>query len=438
MTKIITSLLLLCSMLVTAQTTLSGTIENADLVKWVLLKESYGTNSRVVTKSAVLENETYTLSLPSNLKSGMYKLMYNIRENKGIDFYYNGTSLVLNFNAHPDFFKVNFRNNPESTWYYKTLKELYLEEYQLQVLNQFIQSYTANTSLKTQAITQYKKSVVTLEKKFTKLDSKAHPTATLLKAQQRYYPDTKDDVLLQNYYQKQHFFKYIDVKDSLLMGSTVFVDKVMEYISFLRNEQATEDDYIAAVDVVLAWAAPNTELKDMLIIFLGEGFRQFDMPKVIAHIDVNYKSEQCDADKDIALQERLAAYERLSIGKKAPDFLIGEKTLYSQTAENYVVAFWGSWCGACEAILPGVNQYLSTQKNVLSIAVGLDTDKEAWLHAKSHYPNFTHIRAAEKWDNSIVKEYAIYASPTFYVLDKDHVIVGKAKNLVELRALLPH
>ena len=161
-------------MLVNAQTSLSGHIENADMVKWVLLKENYATNSRVLAKSEVSEEGAYTLKIPENINPGMYKLVYNIRENKGLDFYYNGTSLALNFNALPELFSVDFYNSAESEWYYKTLKAFYLEEYQLQVLNQFIQSYTANKSLKKKAIKQYKKSVSALEEKFKNLNITQH------------------------------------------------------------------------------------------------------------------------------------------------------------------------------------------------------------------------------------------------------------------------
>lgn len=61
--------------------------------------------------------------------------------------------------------------------------------------------------------------------------------------------------------------------------------------------------------------------------------------------------------------------------------------------------------------------------------------EQPWQEAKQAYTSFKHLRAAEKWDNPIVEDYAVYATPTFYVLDEQQQIVGKAKNLVELRAL---
>lgn len=74
---------------------------------------------------------------------------------------------------------------------------------------------------------------------------------------------------------------------------------------------------------------------------------------------------------------------------------------------------------------------------LLIIAIALDEYEEDWSLAKANYPSFNHIRAKEKWNNKIVEDYGIYASPTFYVLDDSHRILGKAKNLVELKELLP-
>ena len=48
------------------------------------------------------------------------------------------------------------------------------------------------------------------------------------------------------------------------------------------------------------------------------------------------------------------------------------------------------------------------------------------------YPNWKHIRAAEEWDNDIVKRYGIYGTPTMIYLDADKKVLGKAKTLSEL------
>lgn len=436
--KITLSILFLCIQLCIAQSTLSGTVKNVDKVSWLLLKENYGTKSRVLAKTKPSENGDFIFILPDSLNKGIYELVYNLRENIGFEFYYNKESFQIHFDAHPELFDIQFVNNPESTWYYNQLNELHHEEYEVQVLNQFIQNYNPASELRQAAIDEYNTKVNTLTDKVNSILDRNRITAPLLVVQKQHYPNIEDDFLLQNYKRIQYFFDAIDATDSLLMHSKIYTTKVMEYISLYSAQNALEEDYIRAVDAILNWASPNKLLHAMLIDFLAEGFSGFDMPKVVKHIDVQYKAVQCSADENMALQDRLKAYERLAIGNKAPNFLLGNKYLYDLTTDYYVIAFWASWCGACEAILPSVNSFLEDSPRITSIAIGLDDNRDDWNNAKENYMNFIHIRAEEKWDNKIVKDYAIHASPSFYVLDKSHNIIGKAKNLIELRDLLPY
>ena len=437
MKKIISLILFFIGLNITAQQSISGTIKNVDLAPWIVLKESYGTNSRVLAKTQPLVNGAYSITLSDSLATGMYSLVYNLKENAAFNFYYNGESFELNFDAHPEIFDIQFVNNTESTWYYTQLNGLHSEERQMQALNDFAQNYEPKSKLNKHAVKEYNSRSRSIQKKKTLITAKLHPTLVFIHAQKRYYPPVKDDFLLQNYARIQHFFEGISATDSLLMHSNLYPNKVMEYISLYSNQNATEEGYIRAVDLTLNWASTNDVLHEMLIEFLAEGFSSFDMPMVIEHIDVQYKSRQCNADNDTALQNRLSTYNRLAIGNKAPNFSLGTTNLHDLESEYYTIAFWASWCGACESILPSVNKFLTNKPNVKSIAIGLDEDLVAWNLAKEAYVNFTHIRAKNKWDSKVVKSYGVYASPTFYVLDKEHKIVGKAKNVVELKALLP-
>ena len=141
------------------------------------------------------------------------------------------------------------------------------------------------------------------------------------------------------------------------------------------------------------------------------------------------------------MQERLDIYKRLAPGEIAPDFDVALPndvilSLYEIEAEYTVIAFWGSWCGHCKNILPGVHQYLSQQNGTVVIAIGLDEDEADWQKEIGEYPKWINMRLANKWNDEISIDYGIYATPTFYVLNKDKKILGKCKNLHEIKALL--
>lgn len=427
-----------------SQTNITGVITNPEEIKWVVLHQYTGVQTQSIAKSQVNETGEFALVLPDSLTTGMYRLVYNLRENKYIDIIYTQENINITFDVLEPLKTLTFNNSPQNTQYYKALNKIIVQEKQLLVLNNFINGYNKNNkSLYKKALKEYSNNTKNIEEIYNKANATFTPEAeAYLKLQKRYYPNPKNDLLLQNYYSKQHMFNYLNPTNKYLLQSPIINDVIVGYIAQLRNEEGTTtQDYENAIDKILNWAVPNESLSKEITNFLANGFKMLDIPEAIKYIDINYKANQCESDNDTDLQQRLEAYKRLAKGKQAPEISwidnAGNTQLLSKKiSNNYtVIAFWASWCGSCKAILPSVNNYISGRNDVLALAIGLDDNTEDWLHEKTHYPNFEHIQAKEKWDNKIATDYAVYATPTFYVLDKNKKIIGKAKNLVELKAL---
>jgi hypothetical protein len=47
-----------------------------------------------------------------------------------------------------------------------------------------------------------------------------------------------------------------------------------------------------------------------------------------------------------------------------------------------------------------------------------------------------HIQAPGKWDDPLVKQWAVHATPTSFILDKDKGILAKVRNFNELELYL--
>ena len=427
-----------------SQTNITGVITNPEEIKWVVLHQYQGVKSEAIAKSPVSEMGAFTLSLPDSIPTGMYRLVYNLRENKYVDIIYAQNNINMAFNVFNPLKTLTFTNSPENTQYYNAFGSILNYENQLRVLNDFVQRYNKqdNEQLYKLAIQEYINNVQAINNVYHKAKiNYSKLSCEYLLAQKKYYPNPKDDFLLQNYYSKQHLLDYLNPTNEYLLQSPILNDIIVGNIGQLRNaESTTIQDYINVVDLILNWSAPNQVLNKEITSFLADGFKMLDLPEVIEHIDVNYKANQCEADSDTDLQKRLKAYERLAIGKQAPEISWidndGQAQLLSKQTKDYtVVIFWASWCGSCKTILPSVNEYLNSRADVFALAVGLDDNKEDWLHEQTHYPNFNHIQAKEKWNSKTATDYAIFATPTFYVLDKDKKIIGKAKNVVELKTL---
>ena len=107
-------------------------------------------------------------------------------------------------------------------------------------------------------------------------------------------------------------------------------------------------------------------------------------------------------------------------------------------AENYILVFWSSGCSHCLKEIPQLYQ-LSQELNSTKykiIAVGLEEDDFKWKKEILKYPNFINVIKLKKWSNTIVNDYGLTSTPTYFVLDKDKKFIEKPENFDALKAYL--
>jgi peroxiredoxin len=113
-------------------------------------------------------------------------------------------------------------------------------------------------------------------------------------------------------------------------------------------------------------------------------------------------------------------------GEEAPDFeytsFDGEKVSLSRMkGEIILLDFWESWCGYCILVLPKINELLKEYKNKGLIIIGITTENREQIEKliKSNQLNYINIFA----DKSILKKYKVTARPTYYLIDKNGIII---------------
>ena len=141
------------------------------------------------------------------------------------------------------------------------------------------------------------------------------------------------------------------------------------------------------------------------------------------------------------LAEILIKFKNNSIGNQAQNFDIHDQNTGTKTtlyelhgAEQYLIIFWSSTCSHCEEELPIVKSLLS--KNIKVVAIGIEDDTVSWQKAIKNFPNFIHVLALEKWNNTIVNAYRVNATPTYFLLDADKKIIAKPFDLEALKEAL--
>ncbi len=248
-----------------------------------------------------------------------------------------------------------------------------------------------------------------------------------------------------------HFFEVYEPLDPLVLHSPLYKSKLEEYLRLIETSASMGDGtydnekLISALDKYLTLLTANENILDQTTQALWDKYHHQSMDIVAQHLDENWIAAQCRSGDNALLQERLMAYKRLADGMPAPDITFEApgtearplSSLWAYEGQEVVLVFWASWCPHCEEMLPKAESYLDGKKGVQVIAIGLDEDEQAWGDAKKNYGEWMHIRAAEGWESPEARDYAIYATPTFYVIDEKSEILGKANNLAELKKLVP-
>lgn len=88
------------------------------------------------------------------------------------------------------------------------------------------------------------------------------------------------------------FFKPLDFTDERLIYSTIYTDRIFEYLVSYNNPEFTKEQreaaYIAALDVIFPAIRKNDKVYHFIRDYLLHGFRVLQLQKVISYISTNF------------------------------------------------------------------------------------------------------------------------------------------------------
>ena len=230
----------------------------------------------------------------------------------------------------------------------------------------------------------------------------------------------------------------------MLQSSNFLIEKSLAYITGTVTEGISkEQSFNNNADKVEA----QTRLLDLnfqkyFIEKLWQNLVSYNLISTANYIAERYLIQIANQLNDTVLVLKLTQFKNLSIGNPAPDFIVddgsGKKLRELDIAENYILVFWSSGCSHCLKEIPQLYQ-LSEELNSIKykvIAIGLEEDTFKWTNEVIKYPNFINVIKLKKWNNTIVSEYGLTITPTYFVLDKDKRFLVKPENFDDLKAYL--
>lgn len=429
MFKKLVYILALLPAFVIAQHTIKGTFTPAKDFEWVILYEVTPISSLFIANTEINEEGFFEFELDSTIKKGMYKLVFALPQEE------NNFDII--FNAKED---VEFTFNKETGIEYKSSIE-----------NQLLVSYTNSMSLVSESIGNFfqAQSLDTLalasifntqRETQASFEDAAKGTIALhfIKANKPYIPEGFEDIKTYISNLKKHFFDNVDFNNETLQSSSFLIERILNFVFGMYSEN--EDDNITYKQninaVFLAMKDANPVIKSLLLEILWQQMVDSNFEEVANYISENYLIDLALALNDKELVDGLTLFKSLSINNKAPNFSLNlvndnQTTLTSlynlDLAEQYLIVFWSSTCGHCLEELPQLQAYVNSlnEGELQVIAIGLEDESYRWENEILKYPEFIHVLGLGKWENKIGNSYNVTSTPTYFVLDKDKIIISK-------------
>lgn len=143
---------------------------------------------------------------------------------------------------------------------------------------------------------------------------------------------------------------------------------------------------------------------------------------------------QCEIQENTA--NKLEKYRNLKVGGKAPDIQLSTTQKLSDFNQPILLVFGKSDCPHCkEGALELLKYYAGwkTKKNMEVVYISLDTDEKAYQEAYQNvpWPMFCDFKG---WDSKAAKDYHIWGTPSYFLLDKELTILAHINSVAHANA----
>lgn len=427
---------------------ISGVFEGNTRYAKVLVKK-FGIGTYDIA-GATIHKDSFTLSVPASIEPGVYRFQYAHSEQiQYIDIILNGQDRNIRFRirANDEEASPIFTGSDENKAYQAYLTRTRHLMAKIDLLQQFIHAYPSRESdvVKT-ALAEYQREQLVYRRSLDTFQSQMKGTWAYEMVANRpfYFINPTDDPRIQDYMKREHYWDGMDVTNVKLINSPLYTEHILNYLRYWMNPKMNfspaekTEGFKRDVDRIIRQFSTNKEMHEFAYRYLTLGFKEIGEEEVLKYMDQNYKTlaEQCMDDVEKSeFDRRMKGYAALKEGNLAPNIVFSDakgvkQDLHKLKSPQTMIVFWASTCPHCMEEIPRVNQWAKNNPQTKVIAISLDGDTVAYKKAIRDLPDITHTCDFKRWDGQAVKDYFIFGTPTYILLDRDKKIISKSSSFL--------
>lgn len=422
---------------------IQGTIENAE--EGPVLLASFQGDRFLVVDSMETSSGFFYFVLPAEAMPGIYRLIYADRtgevrnQNRFVEFIFHGENMEI-FVSSTEWGPVPYFENSRENPVYKEFMEFELS-YEAELMDLYGQLYPESTKSENRDLVVRRYNDLQRERTwFMDSLSYLYPDLYAIRIMNAFrspFVPGEMSHLQRIDTLKQCFFDHAAIDDPALLAAPVYTYKLIDYLSLFKNialdREEQEEQFLEAIDLIMANVSGDPELRGFVVEFLLEGFALLDMEKVQMHLADHYLDETCQSDLVALVLSRMEGYKKMSEGGQAPDFILrdveGKSYQLSRMESPWVlVMFWSSTCEGCRKLMPDLHQWYLTENNMdlEVVAISMDTSVLNFEYLYEQIaPRWITAHDPLGWHGKVASDYYVYATPSLFLLDRQRKIVAK-------------
>lgn len=245
-------------------------------------------------------------------------------------------------------------------------------------------------------------------------------------------------------------FRGLDYTDQRLYKSGLFKEAIENHFWLLENSgkslEAVFIDMKSSIDVMLVNLAKDENIFNEVTDFLFDLLERHSFFQASEYLALKVLNEtSCTLNSDLAKQ--LETYRVMKKGNTAPEIALGSTSyLGGQKQSQFsklsdiktpytLVVFGASECPKCREELPKAIQNYMKWRNlgVEVVYISLDTETAVFEQVVKTYP-FLAYCDYKKWESQVVKDYYVFGTPTFFLLNNKREILLRPNSIAQIDA----